>query len=285
MATGCGLTAMATRVAELGSEVSPEVMAASHALYAPLHEREPYHGVRVGRDVAYGPHPRQRLDVFEPAGEPARRPVVVFVHGGGFVGGDKHRPESPYHDNVALWAVRHDMVGVLVTYRLAPEFGWPAGREDVAAALAWVRENLPGRPIHLMGTSAGAVHVASYLVCPDHEPPASASLLSGAYDLPAFDHERLRPYFGDGPARYAELSPLPGLVGSDVPTLFTVAEFDPPAAHRQALALVTAYHDRHGRWPAFAYLAGHNHFTTTAALNTPDDSLGRHLLRMTALTE
>jgi len=244
----------------------------------------------VHRDVAYGSHPRQRLDVFRPAGaQPgAPRPVVVFVHGGGFVGGDKNRPGSPYHDNVAVWAVRHGLVGVTMTYRLAPEFGWPAGTEDVAAALHWVRTNITahgGEPdrIHLMGTSAGAVHAACYLAHPRfHEPAgpavASASLLSGAYDLATFEPDLLRPYFGDDPGRYVELSPLRGLVDSPVPVLYAVAEFDPPPAQRQATAVVAAHSHRHGRWPPVVRLRGHNHFTLTAHLNTPDDELARHVL-------
>jgi triacylglycerol lipase len=214
--------------------------------------------------------------------------VVVFVHGGGFVGGDKNRPGSLYHDNVAVWAVRRNLVGVTMTHRLAPEFGWPAGAEDVAAALGWVHTNIGAHGgaldrVHLMGTSSGAVHAASFLARPEFHTPdgpgvASASLLSGAYDLPSFDHDRLRPYFGADPRRYAELSPLRGLVESPVPILYVVAEFDPPAAQQQAAALVTAHTRCHGRWPAILRLAGHNHFTVTAHLNTPDDELGRHLL-------
>jgi acetyl esterase/lipase len=282
--------ALAGRVADLGTEVSPEVLAASHAVYAPFHERAPYVDIQVDRDIAYGSHPRQRLDLFRSvdSGSGPPRPVVVFVHGGGFVGGDKHRPGSPYHDNVAVWAVRRNLIGITMTYRLAPEFGWPAGPEDVAAALGWVRTNIgalggdPGR-VHLMGTSAGAVHAASYLAFPEFQHPggprvASASLLSGAYDLPSFEHDRLRPYYGDDPGRYAELSPLRGLVESHVPVLYVVAEFDPPPAQRQAATLVDAYTRRHGRWPAVLRLAGHNHFTVTAHLNTPDDELGRHVL-------
>lgn len=289
MGTGSGLRTrgefdarkLKRQVAELGRVVSPDVLTASQELYAPFHETEPYQDVWVDRDVAYGSHPRQRLDVFRPSGA-HHGPIVLYAHGGGFVGGDKHRAGSPYHDNVALWAVRRGMAGVTMNYRLAPESGWPAGTEDVAAALRWVRAHMPG-PIHLMGSSAGAVHAACYLVrrafWPGEDPGvASASLLSGAYDLPSFDTGRMRPYFGANPSRYAELSPLAGLIETDVPVLYTVAEFDPPDAQRQAVSLVSAYCARHGHWPAFARLAGHNHFTTTAHLGTPDDSLGRALL-------
>ncbi|MQA09569.1 MAG: alpha/beta hydrolase fold domain-containing protein [Pseudonocardiaceae bacterium] len=297
MGTGGGLTTttfdplwMARRVGELGTEVSPEVLAASQDLYAPFHEREPYPDVRLTRDLAYGAHPRHRLDVFEPVdAAPGSRAVVLFAHGGGFVGGDKHRPGTPYNDNVALWAVRHGFVGVTMTYRLAPECPWPAGAEDVAAAVAWLRENIGAyggdrERIQLLGTSAGAVHVASYLTHTAFQPAggvgvAGAGLLSGAYHLPSFDPELLRAYFGDDPSRYAERSSLPWLVDAAVPVLFVVAEFDPPKSQRQALAVLQAHSERHGHWPPFLLLPGHNHFTVTAHLNTPDDTLGNWLLR------
>jgi hypothetical protein len=89
----------------------------------------------------------------------------VFVHGGGFVAGDKAYPGAPAYDLVGAWAVRHGWVGVNITYRYAPEVKWPAGAEDVAAAVAWIRENIaayggdPGR-IVVMGNSAGAVHAS-----------------------------------------------------------------------------------------------------------------------------
>jgi acetyl esterase/lipase len=281
---------MARQVAMIDREVTPETAAASQALYAPFHEREPYEDVLVTRDQPYGPHPKQALDVFAPVDRLQAVPVVVFVHGGGFVAGARRVPGTPYQDNVGLWAVRHGMVGVTISHRLAPEHPWPAGAEDVAGALGWVREHIgahggdPDR-IHLMGTSAGATHVASYLAHARFQPTggagvASASLLSGVYDLTGFEPERLKPYFGDDPARYAERSPLPGLVETPVPVLYVVAELDPPPAQRQALAAVTAHVDRHGEWPSFARLAGHNHFTVTLHLNTPDDGLTEPLLAM-----
>ena len=68
------------------------------ALYAPLQEKEPYRGVRISRDESYGPAPQNRVDVFLPQVPSDRhRPVLIFVHGGGFIAGArKLSPESPF---------------------------------------------------------------------------------------------------------------------------------------------------------------------------------------------
>ena len=58
----------------------------------------------------------------------APRPVLIYVHGGAFTAGNKRAPGSPFYDNIALFAARSGFVGVNITYRLAPQHQWPAGR-------------------------------------------------------------------------------------------------------------------------------------------------------------
>ena len=57
-------------------------------LYRPLVAAAPKDGVNVTKNLAYGKHPRQMLDVYRPAGTTSA-PVLVYVHGGGYVGGNK----------------------------------------------------------------------------------------------------------------------------------------------------------------------------------------------------
>ena len=57
---------VARSIADMGATLSPQLVAASQNLYAASHETEPYGVIAVERDVAYGVHPRQRLDVFHP---------------------------------------------------------------------------------------------------------------------------------------------------------------------------------------------------------------------------
>ena len=122
----------------------------------------PKAGVTVTRDIAYGSHARQILDCFVPAGA-TNAPVVVFVHGGIFVRGDK-RLSSEVYDNVLYWFARQGFIGVNIEYRLAPESPWPGGADDLGLAIAWARANVarhggdPGS-IFAIGHSAGGTHV------------------------------------------------------------------------------------------------------------------------------
>jgi triacylglycerol lipase len=280
-------TATAEAVRKLGREILPAVPG-SAALYAARHETEPYAGVDVRRDERYGEHERHRLDVFTPQQRPGALPAFVFVHGGGFVGGDKRTPGSPYLDNIALWAARHGMVGVNITYRLAPEFTFPSGSQDLAAAVRWVREHAgeigadPAR-IFVMGTSAGAVHVANFIAhaqfAGDRQGVAGAIMLSGAYDLESLAADGMaRSYFGEDASRYPAMSPLSGLLASPIPLMFVLTEHDPPMFEQQALRLVQAWFERHGRWPELVRLMAHNHLTSTFHLNTDDEVLGDQML-------
>ena len=227
---------MAAELLKIGPVVAPPP---TEKLYAPLAEREPYAGVQVRRDVRYGADDRNLLDVFTPDKPQAGQPVLVFVHGGGFVRGARRTGDSPFYDNIMLWAVRQGMVGVNMTYRLAPAHPWPAAQQDIQSALKWVRENMAGsggNPQHiiLMGHSAGAAHVAQYVAHPQfHVVPGSglagAVLLSGIFDpSTAVVNPSLQAYFGQDAAQYPTRSAVPGLVAAKVPLLLVYAELDPP---------------------------------------------------------
>ena len=277
----------AAQVRALGREILP-ALPGSQALYASEHETEPYAGVQVTRDATYGPHPRHRLDVFTADDKGAAKPVLLFVHGGGFVMGDKTQPGSPYNDNVALWAARHGLVGVNMTYRLAPEFKYPSGSEDVAAAVAWIRAHIAeygGDPerIVVLGTSAGAVHVANFLAQPMFEGAragvAAGVLLSGVYDISDASLEEVTTaYYGEDASKFSAMSPLPGLLETPIPLLFVITECDPPMFEKQALGVIEAWFARHGRWPNLIRMTGHNHLTSTLHMNTADDDLGQQIL-------
>jgi acetyl esterase/lipase len=269
------------KIETLGRVLDPGTIAATAALYAPLQEHQPYAGIRVHRDLKYGPDERNRLDVFAPDPLPAEtRPALVFVHGGDFVAGDKAEPEGPFYENIGVWAARHGLIGVNVTYRLAPDHPWPAGIEDVSAAVRWAIQNVApygGGPdrIFLMGHGAGAAHVADYLSHPDLQPPggpgvAGAILLSGIYDLTTMPMSRnLKAYYGDDPTQYPERSAQAGLLETKIPLLLAGAEFDPANLEKQDNALRQALCAAR-RCPRFIFLPRHNHMSEVYAINTRD---------------
>ena len=89
--------------------------------------------------------------------------AVVFVHGGGFVGGDKK--DYP-HDLLDPLAERGFSI-ISVNYRFAPRYPFPAATDDVEAAIAYVKRHAPAlrvdpRRLALLGPSAGGL-IVSYV--------------------------------------------------------------------------------------------------------------------------
>ncbi len=275
---------IAGKVKAIGPVIDPPKTA---AIYAPLQQKEPYPGAKVTRDLKYGPDQRQALDLFVPEAGGAARPVLIFVHGGGFTAGNKRAPGSPFYDNIMLVAAREGIVGVNVTYRLAPKHTWPTGAADLGDAVRWVHQNIAahgGDPkrVYLMGHSAGAVHVASYVAFPKHHKAggiglAGAILVSGVYD-----YEKTQPrkpeqqYFGDK-AGTKEVSSLPGLVAASIPLMVANAELDPEPFTSQAARLNDAL-CAHGRCPRRIVLEGHSHISEVYSINTSDRSLAGPLV-------
>jgi acetyl esterase/lipase len=272
---------IAAKLAALGRSVNPPNTA---ALYMPLQEKEPYPDVRIERDVKYGPAARNLLDVFMPETASPPRPVLIFVHGGAFVGGNKRRPGTPFYDNIMLWAVKNGFVGVNMTYRLAPQAVWPAGAEDLAAAVLWASKEIGARGgdparIYMMGHSAGAAHVASYLSHPEFHKVkggglAGAILVSGIYDLTAMPlGAPERSYFGTDPARYPERSSVNGLAKTKTPLTIAAAELDPlPFRAQLNLLKDSLCKSEHGCVRSLV-LPQHNHMSEVYSINTPDTRL------------
>lgn len=260
------------------------------ALYAPLQQKEPYAGVKTERDVKYGPADRNLLDVFTPEASSSARPVLIFIHGGGFTAGNKRGPNSPFYDNIMLWAVKSGFVGVNATYRLAPQSTWPSGPEDLAAVVQWVSGKIAERGgdparIYLMGQSAGAVHVAGYVSHPEFHKVkdgglAGAIMVSGIYDLtasPVGDAEIA--YFGSDPSRYAERSSMQGLLATKIPLMITSAELDPPRFVEQFELLKQASCKRTSGCATSFMLPQHSHISEVYSINTGDTRLTDEILK------
>jgi triacylglycerol lipase len=266
------------KIDAFGRELTPELLGGTSMMMASMFEgMDPQTIEDV--DLAYGPDPRHRLDLYRQQNL-KNAPVFVFVHGGGFIMGDKRSDQGPYYRNVGDFAARHGWIGVVPTYRLAPAHPWPAGPEDLARVVQWIRQNVAeygGDPerIVLSGQSAGAVHVASYIAHSQfHAAPGGgacgAVLMSGLYETVAVTpNDNHRAYYGIDESRYAEASCMPGLLATEIPLCFTVSEFDPVAFQEEAARVAGAWGLAKGAFPEMHYLVGHNHLTPSQSLGTP----------------
>ncbi len=277
------------RIKEIGPVLNPDVIDEMYKVYGPLMPKAPA-GVTMKEDVAYGPDERQKLDVFAPEKSAGRAlPVVIFVPGGGFVAGAKSRPGTPFYQNVGYFFARNRAIGVTMAYRLAPKHPWPAGGEDVAAAVRWAHKNIAaygGDPerIVLFGHSAGATHVAHYVFDESLQPKDRADgvrgaiLQSGIFDPAAAPPgPNIEAYFGKGRESWHAKSPYGKLEGRKIPLFIVSAELDPPAFKGESARLRDELCKRRG-CPRHTELAGHNHLSEILHLNTADDSMGTDLL-------
>ena len=107
-------------------------------------------------DIQYGPDPvENKLDVYRPKNAQGKIPVIVSVHGGGWVYGDKELYQF-YGMNLA----QRGFAVVNFTYRLAPEVKFPAPLEDTNNVIRWMYENqeeygLDMDHVFMVGDSAG----------------------------------------------------------------------------------------------------------------------------------
>jgi acetyl esterase/lipase len=114
---------------------------------------------------------RHKLDILtRRAGTADRAPVLVYIHGGAWVIGDKRQQGIPMMHEL----VQRGWLCVAVNYRLSPRATWPAHIVDCKRAVAWVREHIAeygGDPsfIAVSGGSAGG-HLASLLALTPNEP-------------------------------------------------------------------------------------------------------------------
>lgn len=121
-----------------------------HAAISPVPVRTEVYARPGGQEL--------KLDLYSPPlakDARTRFPGIVVIHGGGWDSGDNTQLTEWNH----RWAVRGWLVAA-INYRLAPAHPWPAQREDVAAAVAWLKANavqlgLDANRLVILGRSAG----------------------------------------------------------------------------------------------------------------------------------
>lgn len=154
-------------------------------------------------DIAFGPDPRDKLDVYVPRDARKPAPVIVFFYGGNWNSGSRKDYEF-----VGEALASRGMVAVIADYRLYPQVRYPDFLKDCAAAVAWtVREaaGYGGDPhrLFIMGHSAGAYNAAEialdsrWLAGQGLSPSIFRGLigLAGPYDFIPIVNPDTRPVF------------------------------------------------------------------------------------------
>lgn len=257
--------------------------------YLPLLMAAPREGVAIHRDLPYGTHARQVLDVYQPHGA-HKAPVVVFVHGGAFVRGAKDINAAMY-GNVLTWFARQGCVGLNVEYRLAPQAPHPQGALDVAAACAWVSEHIGafgGDPagVCLVGHSAGGTHAATYACDPaldaQRRDIACVVLVSArlaADTLPANPNaEGVRAYYGDDEQRYATHAPMAHAARLALPVFVVNAQYENPLLDVYAAEFTHRIAQARRVAPRHMSVPDHNHVSVMAHFNSGEQLLGEQIL-------
>jgi triacylglycerol lipase len=156
---------------------------------------------------------------------------------------------------------------------------YPAVQQDLGEVVKWVQQNIGrygGDPqqIIMMGHSAGAAHVASYVANPAHGPSGSTGLIKAVFSSGSYDFTPPHAYFGEADTSQSSIE---GLVNASIPYMVIVAENDPPNFHVQAGKLMEAVCTT-GSCPPFLMLRDHNHMSGVYSINSRDTSMSGPIL-------
>ncbi|KAL4883128.1 hypothetical protein BJY04DRAFT_216427 [Aspergillus karnatakaensis] len=286
-------------------------------LYEPFYEG-PSPNVHRIHDERYGPAERNRLDVYVPINNKTPgKPVLVFVHGGGFFSGDKAWSEKCWA-NIGNFFARHGIVVVIPNHRLVPDVQYPGGAEDMQLAREWIHRNIAldtygGGSVDkviLCGHSSGAAHIASNLYAagdPSKQPardPLSPPVGGVMYFSPPFWFDNTRPirrrtleqYFGSHDEEtWGPVSPLglfrglpdtsPVLDAGLLPVYIGTVEWEVKEATDAAIAFFNEYRARSrpkDTLPIFHVLDRHNHLSNILSIGTEDTAQAAMILDFVA---
>ena len=201
-------------------------------------------GRLAAKSVAYGDHPRQKLDVFVPVVTIPNAPILVFFYGGSWKSGSKDD-----YGFVGQALAAQGFVTVVADYRLFPEARYADFHADCAGAVRWARDNAAGfggdgGRILLAGHSAGAYNAAMVALDPRYLRQAGVDPrivrafagLSGPYDFLPLDLGTAQEVFGGEPDK-AATQPVTYARPSSPPAFLAAGDQDTTVRPKNTISL------------------------------------------------
>lgn len=233
--------------------------------------------------LAYGPHPRERLDLFLPGGV-ERPPLQAFFHGGYWRSGEKER-----YSYIAEAFLDAGAAAAIVEYALVPGVDMDELVRQCRAAVSWLaaaadRLGFDGERIHVSGHSAGG-HIVAMLMADGWEGAGivkSGLGLSGLYELEPIRLTYLNETLGLDPAAAARNSPALLTPAGAAPLLLAVGGDERAEFLRQQQAMEDAWLGE-GVPITSSVLPGHNHYTIVELLGDADGELAAAVRRQMGL--
>ncbi|MDR4308002.1 alpha/beta hydrolase [Chelatococcus sambhunathii] len=235
----------------------------------------PYRAARPAHlDLAYGPKPRMKVDLY-PAADPAA-PCLVYIHGG-YWQWNSREPFAHYAEGLeqAGWSV------ALPSYTLAPEASLTEIVAELGEALDWIAREGPQHgvagPIVLSGWSAGG-HLTAMLL--GHSSVVAGLAVSGVYELGPIRDTFLNAALKLSDDEIARLSPL-RLPVVDKPLAIAFGTKELPALIRDSRALHAMRTEAGAAGPLIP-VEGADHFSIMDGFRTADGAMSRAAIAILA---
>ncbi len=232
---------------------------------------------------------KNKLDIYRPAAGDSSGsglPVLVFIHGGGLLMGDKHQ-YAPLGERIAS----NGTVCVVLNHRLSPGACHPAHIEDIAAGYAWVVRNISqhgGDPerICLFGHSSGGYLAAllaldgRYLGAHGLDPTCIRGVvpISGFFHVERLAPERPKTVWGEAPNVWESASPARYVSETAPPTLLLYASGDAPERRQESVELATLLRAKGHTRVATAEIGDRDHASIIVRFGSEGDETAKRLL-------